>query len=138
MNFINEEIILNTDKKVELINITSRINEIIIKNNIHEGLVNISTTHTTSAIIINEDEPGLKKDIINFFDNIVPEDDYFHDKIDNNARSHLKSILSTQNQTLPIKNTKLNLGTWQSIFFMEFDGPRKSRIIEISLLFPSF
>lgn len=134
MNIIKEEIIINTHKEVELINITSKINEIISEKEVQDGLVNISTKHTTSAIIINEDESGLKKDIIKLYEQIIPFDDYFHDKIDNNARSHLKASLSTSNQTLPIINGKMSLGVWQSIFFVEFDGPRKRRKILITLI----
>lgn len=133
MNFIYNEIIINTNKKVELINITSKINEIIKTNGVKEGLINISTKHTTTAILINEDEKGLKQDIINLYEYLIPFKDYFHDKIDNNARSHLKSVMSTPNQTLPIINGEICLGTWQSIFFMEFDGPRKSRKITITI-----
>ena len=134
MNIIKEEIIINTHKEVELINITSKINEIISEKEVQDGLVNISTKHTTSAIIINEDESGLKKDIIKLYEQIIPFDDYFHDKIYNNARSHLKASLSTSNQTLPIINGKMSLGVWQSIFFVEFDGPRKRRKILITLI----
>ncbi|WP_323735653.1 secondary thiamine-phosphate synthase enzyme YjbQ [Methanosphaera sp. ISO3-F5] len=134
MNIIKEEIVINTKKEVELINITSKINEIISEKDIQDGLVNISTKHTTSAIIINEDESGLKKDIINLYEQIIPFDDYFHDKIDNNAKSHLKASLSTPNQTLPIINGKISLGVWQSIFFVEFDGPRKRRKILITII----
>ena len=134
MNIIKEEIIINTHKEVELINITSKINEIISEKEVQDGLVNISIKHTTSAIIINEDESGLKKDIIKLYEQIIPFDDYFHDKIDNNARSHLKASLSTSNQTLPIINGKMSLGVWHSIFFVEFDGPRKRRKILITLI----
>lgn len=135
MNFIHDEIIIKSTKNTELINITSQINEIIETNKVHEGLINIATQHTTSAIIINEDEEGLKQDIINLYEEIVSYNNYFHDKIDNNARSHLKSLLSNPNQTLPIVDGKLKLGIWQSVFFMELDGPRKSRKISITLIY---
>lgn len=134
MNIIYEEILINSVENVELVNITNKINQIIRNHNIKSGLINISTKHTTSGIIINEDETGLKRDIINFFEKIVPNDSYFHNQIDNNARSHLKSVLSSQNQTLPIKDSKMNLGTWQSIFFIELDGPRMKRTINITII----
>ena len=132
--FLTEEIIISTKKEIELINLTTKINQSITDNNITEGLVNISTKHTTSSIIINEDEEGLKEDIVNFYEKIVPYDNYFHDRIDNNARSHLKSLLSTPNQTLPIINGKLSLGIWQSIFFVELDGPRKNRRVTVTII----
>lgn len=134
MKFIHEEITIDTSENVELINITHIVNEIVQKNNMVEGLVNISTKHTTTSIIINEDEEGLKNDIINLYGDIINLKHYFHDKIDNNARSHLKSILSSSNQTLPVICGELSLGIWQNIFFAEFDGPRKSRKIIITLI----
>lgn len=135
MNIIHDEIKISTDKNTELINITPKINEIIRTNKVREGLINISTQHTTAAIIINEDETGLKQDILNLYEQIIPYGKYLHDKIDNNARSHLKAVLSSSNQTLAIIDGRLKLGTWQSIFFLEFDGPRKSRKISLTLMY---
>lgn len=130
---ITESIILDTSNKCELINITAQINEIIRENNVESGLVNISTRHTTSGIIINEDEIGLTEDIVNVLEEIIPYRNYLHDRIDNNARSHLMAMITTPTQTLPIINGRLSLGTWQSIFFLELDGPRFKREIIISI-----
>lgn len=134
MNFIHETISIDTKNGVELINITQEVQRIIRSNEIENALVNISTKHTTTGIIINEDEKGLKEDIINLYEHLIPFDDYFHDRIDNNARSHLKALLSNSNQTLPVINGQISLGTWQSIFFVELDGPRKSRCIDITVI----
>ncbi len=134
MNFIHETLSIDTNSGVELINITSEVQRIIKSNKIENALVNISTKHTTTGIIINEDEKGLKEDIINLNEHLIPFDDYYHDRIDNNARSHLKSLLSNPNQTLPVINGKISLGTWQSIFFVELDGPRKNRCIDITII----
>ena len=84
---INEKITIDTQDSVELVNITDMIDDIISENNIENGLINIQTTHTTSNIIINEDEEGLKYDFINFIKNIIPDGNYRHDMIDNNAKS---------------------------------------------------
>jgi secondary thiamine-phosphate synthase enzyme len=135
MNFLQKQIRLNTNQEIELINITNLIKEIVKDNDIDNALINISTKHTTSSIIINEDEEGLKQDIINFYDEIVPNNNYLHDRIDNNARSHLKSLISNPNQTIPISNGMLGLGVWQSIFFLELDGPRNGRTINITILY---
>ncbi|MBR3214184.1 MAG: secondary thiamine-phosphate synthase enzyme YjbQ [Methanosphaera sp.] len=131
---IIESINIDTTNKCELINITSHINDIIRENNVESGLVNISTRHTTSGIIINEDESGLKEDIVNVLEEIIPYKNYLHDRIDNNARSHLMATITTPTQTLPIVNGRLSLGTWQSIFFLELDGPRLNRKVTISIL----
>lgn len=130
---ITESIYLNTTKKYELINITPQIRDIIDKNNIECGLVNVSTKHTTSGIVINEDESGLKEDIVNTLQEIIPYKNYLHDRIDNNARSHLMATITTPTQTLPIIDGRLSLGTWQSIFFLELDGPRLNREVIISI-----
>ncbi|WP_455644771.1 secondary thiamine-phosphate synthase enzyme YjbQ [Methanosphaera sp.] len=129
-----DEIHISSQENIEIINITNQISKIIQKHGLENGLINISTKHTTSSIMINEDEKGLKKDYINFLEKIVPNDNYYHDRIDNNAKSHLKSMLTTPTQTLPIINGKISLGTWQSIFFVELDGPRQNRIINITLM----
>lgn len=134
MNFLHKTITVDTNDGVELINITSKVQDIITSNNIGNALVNISTKHTTTGIIINEDERGLKEDIINLYERLIPFDDYRHDRIDNNARSHLKSLLSNPNQTLPVIDGRISLGTWQSIFFVELDGPRKGRRIDITII----
>jgi secondary thiamine-phosphate synthase enzyme len=136
MNIIHDNIIINTRNNIEIINITNSIDQLLKKYDVQNGLITISTKHTTTAIIINEDEDGLKKDYLNLLEKLIPENnDYNHDKIDNNARSHLKSMITGQNQTIPIINNKLSLGTWQSIFFIEFDGPRTKREINITILF---
>ena len=134
MSIIHDMIHIKTNQNVEVINITSNVNDIIRKHDTTNGLVNLSTKHTTSSIMINEDEEGLKKDYVKFLEKIVPNDNYLHDRIDNNATSHLKAMLTTPTQTLPIIDGKISLGTWQSIFFVELDGPRSNRTINIMII----
>jgi len=131
---IHEQLILETNEKIELINITKTVQEIISKNNITNGCVIIHTKHTTSGVIINEDEDGLKKDYINFLKQAVPIANYYHDKIDNNARSHIQALLTHPNQNIPIMDGRISLGIWQSIFFIELDGPRSNRNINITII----
>lgn len=134
MKIIQKKIQVNTTKKLELINITRQIKTVVGEVSIDNGLVNIFTKHTTSAIIINEDENGLKKDFIKYVEKLVPNDDYNHDLIDNNAKSHLMAMITSSNQNIPIINRNLNIGTWQSIFFMEFDGPRCNRTVNLTFI----
>lgn len=123
---------INTSKNFEIIDITSKINELI---DIGEGIISIFSKHSTSAIVVNENESGLLKDIEFTLDNIVTDKySYSHDRIDNNARSHLKSFILSSSECLPIKNGKLDLGTWQSVFFVELDGPRGSRTITLTMV----
>ena len=123
---------LDTNKQFEIIDITSRINELI---DINEGIISIFSRHSTSAIVVNENERGLLDDFEFTLENLITDKySYSHDRIDNNARSHLKSFLLSSGESLPVKNQKLDLGTWQSVFFVELDGPRRSRTITLTMV----
>ena len=127
-NFIK----INTSKNFEIIDITSKVNELV---DIENGIVSIFSKHSTSAIVVNENEQGLLKDIEFTLSNLITDKySYSHDRIDNNAKSHLKSFLLSSSECLPIKNGKLDLGTWQSVFFVELDGPRRSRTITLTMV----
>lgn len=123
---------INTSKSFEIIDITSQINDLI---DINEGIISVFSKHSTSAIVVNENESGLLKDIQFTLDNLVTDRySYAHDMIDNNARSHLKSFLLSSSECLPVKNGKLDLGTWQSVFFIELDGPRGNRTVTLTMV----
>ena len=123
---------LNTNKNFEIIDITSRINELI---DVEEGIISIFSRHSTSAIVVNENESGLLRDLEFTLNNLITDKfSYDHDRIDDNARSHLKSFLLSSSECLPIKNGKLDLGTWQSVFFIELDGQRNNRTISLTII----
>lgn len=129
---VHSDFKLNTNKKFQIIDITSKINELTA---IEEGIVNIFSKHSTSAIVVNENEKGLLEDFEFMLENLI-DDKYSwqHDRIDNNATSHLKSFLLSSSETVPVKNSKLDLGTWQSVFFVELDGPRSSRTVNLTFI----
>ena len=123
---------IDTNKNFEIIDITSKINELI---EIDEGIISIFSKHSTSAIEVNENESGLLNDLEFLLNNLVSDKfSYEHDRIDNNAKSHLKSFLLSSSECLPIKNSKLDLGTWQSVFFIELDGPRRNRTVTLTMV----
>lgn len=123
---------INTNRSFEVVDITSKINDLI---DVKDGVVSIFSRHSTSAIVVNENESGLLNDLEFTLDNLIDEKfSYEHDKIDNNARSHLKSFLLSSSECLPIKNNRLDLGTWQSVFFIELDGPRHGRTITLTII----
>jgi len=125
----SKSINVSSNSRIELINITSKINDIIQEEGYVKGILTLFVKHTTCGIIINEAESGLLKDMKNHLSKLVPFNaGYEHDKIDSNADSHIKSIFINPSITIPIANNKLNLGTWQSIIFYELDGPRNRRI----------
>ena len=125
MVVINKSLKINSSSNFQIIDITMNISGILNEinkgseeNRIREGLVNIFTKHSTSAIVINENERGLLNDFEKVLRDIVKEkDNYKHDFIDNNAASHLRAFLLSSSQTIPIVDGRLDLGTWQSIFF---------------------
>ena len=119
---------IRTTSCIQLIDITASLNEEIVEAGIETGMAMVYSPHTTTAIIINENEPGLKEDILKLLNLMVPRERYAHDLIDNNARSHLQAIVLGNNVCMPIENGGLALGTWQSVFFVELDGPRNRRI----------
>lgn len=125
---------LDTSKRIEIIDITLEIQEIVNESGLENGIINIFSKHSTSGIIINENEEGLLVDFENVLNEIIPENNsYKHDIIDNNADSHLKSLFLGPSETIPFSNKKLDAGTWQSIFFVELDGPR-TRKVDITII----
>ena len=123
---------LDTNKNFEIIDITSKVNELI---DVDQGIVSIFSRHSTSAIVVNENEMGLLNDLEFMLDNLVSDKfSYEHDRIDDNARSHLKSFLLSSSECLPIRNNRLDLGTWQSVFFIELDGSRHNRTISLTII----
>lgn len=128
------KITLDTSSDLEIIDITEQIKEVIQKSGISNGVINIQSMHTTGSIIVNEYESGLKRDYIKVIRDIIPKIHYEHDLIDNNARSHLMAFLSNTSCTLNFVDKKLSLGTWQSVFFVEYDGPRLNRKISIMIM----
>lgn len=123
---------INTNKNFEIIDITSKVNELI---DVENGMISIFSKHSTSAIVVNENERGLLNDLEFTLNNLITDKfAYEHDRIDNNAKSHLKSFLLSSSECLPIKNGRLDLGTWQSVFFIELDGPRHNRTISLTII----
>lgn len=137
---IKKSLKIDSHSNFQIIDITSDVfavlNEINNqKDNPVNGIVNIFTKHSTSAIVINENESGLLKDFEKILKEVVPENDnYKHDLIDNNAVSHLRAFLLGSSETIPIAEGKLDLGTWQSVFFIELDGPRRNRTIDLTFI----
>ena len=125
---------IQTTVQTELIDITDRVRTVVKETGIKDGICVISTPHTTSSIIINENERGLRNDILGILEKLVPRNqNYAHDLIDDNAHSHLRAILLGMSEMIPVEDGHMVLGTWQSIFFVELDGPRK-RTINIKIL----
>ncbi|HIP63266.1 MAG TPA: YjbQ family protein [Archaeoglobus profundus] len=120
---------IKTSKRVEIIDITQDVQKEVERSGVKDGLAVIYTKHTTTAITINENETGLKEDILNILEKLIPTGSgYLHDRIDNNADSHIRAIFIGNSVVVPIVEGKLDLGTWQRILFIELDGPRVRKV----------
>jgi secondary thiamine-phosphate synthase enzyme len=119
---------VKSQKRTQLIDITSDINNIIQTSGIDQGLCMVFVPHTTAAITINESaDPSVKSDILMILNQIIPWDaDYRH--LEGNSPAHIKSTLVGSSELIAIENRRLVLGTWQGVFFCEFDGPRTRKV----------
>jgi secondary thiamine-phosphate synthase enzyme len=123
---------VKTRRHDELIDLTNQINREIRSSGVKTGLCHVSVLHTTAALVVNESEPGLRDDFLKTMDRLVPVDpSYAHP--DGNGHAHIKATLLGSAQTLQINEGQLCLGTWQSVFLAEFDGPRE-RTIAVCLI----
>ena len=130
---MNHTINLKTNRRIESIDITSKINEIISKSNLSSGVCIVYSPHTTSGITINESyDPSVIEDINVFLSKIVPYNNHYT-HLEGNSDAHIKSSIIGSSKILIFENRELLLGTWQGVFFMEFDGPR-SRNVAVKLI----
>lgn len=121
----------NTKKTREYIRITDDIAEFVQESGIKEGFVLVSAMHITAGVYVNDWEDGLIQDIDQWLEQLAPENpDYKHHRTgETNGDAHLKRILINHQVTIPITEGKLDLGPWEQIFYAEFDGKRKKRVI---------
>ena len=119
---------VKTRERTELVDITTKVNQLIQKSGIDQGLCMIFVPHTTAAVTINESaDPSVKSDMLMILNQIIPwEANYRH--LEGNSPAHIKSTLVGSSELIAIENHRLILGTWQGIFFCEFDGPRTRKV----------
>lgn len=124
---------IQTHQTHEMIEVTDRVQESVAASGISNGMVHLFTPHTTAAITINENaDPDVVHDMLKILDRIVPlTGGYRH--AEGNSAAHVKSSLFGCSETIPLENGRLILGTWQGIYFCEFDGPRR-RTMQIRVL----
>jgi secondary thiamine-phosphate synthase enzyme len=123
-----ESIQVKTTKQCELLDITSQIESVVRKSEVKSGICYVFVPHTTAGVTINENaDPDVVKDILMEFEKIVPlKDNYLH--AEGNSAAHVKSSIVGCSQEVMIAEGSLRLGTWQSLFFCEFDGPRNRSV----------
>jgi secondary thiamine-phosphate synthase enzyme len=131
MKFATEYLWFNTKNHREYINITDTVEGIVQKSGIKEGMVLVSAMHITAGVYVNDAESGLIQDIDEWLEGIAPyRQNYRHHRTgETNGDSHLKSLLIHHEVIVPITNGRLDFGPWQQIYYAEFDGQRKKRVI---------
>jgi secondary thiamine-phosphate synthase enzyme len=131
MKFYTDYLWFNTSKHREFINISSDVEEAVHKSGVQEGMVLVSAMHITAAVYVNDAEWGLLEDIEEWLQHLAPEGpDYRHHRTGEvNGDAHLKSLLMHHQVILPITNGQLDLGPWQAVYYAEFDGQRRKRVI---------
>lgn len=126
-----EYLVFCTKKRRELVHLTPRLETILGRSAIEEGMMLVSAMHITAGVFVNDDESGLHQDIWTWLEGLAPaKPDYLHHRTgEDNGDAHLKSMLVHHEVIVPITKGKLDLGTWQRVFYAEFDGQRDKRVI---------
>ena len=127
---MQKAILLKTDKKRQIVDITEDVERKITKSKLAEGAVIVFVRHTTCALIISEFEDNLKEDILNYFEKEGPKGTFSHTHGgQSHTPSHILSATIGQSVSIPLMNGQMLLGTWQRICLAEFDGPRERKIV---------
>ena len=125
------EFTVETERRMQVIDVTDRIESIIPAD--ASGLCTVFVRHTTVGVCVNEGEPQLLRDVEAFLGDVVADDGWRHDELDDNADAHLRALLVGSDVTIPVEDGRLALGTWQSVLLVECDGPRR-RTVSVTLL----
>ena len=131
MKTYTKKITINTEKRIDFIRITDKVREVVGESGIKEGLVLVNPMHITASVFINDNESGLLKDFEEWLEKLAPKDkDYNHHQTgEDNGFSHLWRTLMGRETTVAITEGDLDFGTWEEIFYGEFDGQRDKRIL---------
>lgn len=132
MKSYRKELWFHTSKRRELINITSQVEECVQESSVEEGLCLVNAMHITASVFINDDEPGLHNDYEKWLEKLAPEkpySQYQHNGFEDNADAHLKRTVMGREVVVAITEGKLDFGPWEQIFYGEFDGERRKRVL---------
>lgn len=131
LRFYTEYLVFHAKKRRELFHLTPQLEAILAKSGLQEGMMLVSAMHITAAVFVNDNESGLHEDIWAWLEKMAPfRVDYkHHDTGEDNGDAHLKSMLVHHEVIVPITRGALDLGTWQRVFYAEFDGQRDKRLI---------
>jgi secondary thiamine-phosphate synthase enzyme len=131
MQFYTEYLWFNTKKQREFINVTAHVDSVLNKSGIQEGMILVSAMHITAGVYVNDAEDGLILDIEEWLERLAPyRKDYRHHRTgETNGDAHLKNLLIGHEVIVPVTKGKMDFGPWQQIYYAEFDGQRRKRVI---------
>jgi len=132
MKSIRKYLYFNTDERVELLNITRQVQEVLNESGIQEGLCLVNAMHITASVFINDDESGLHQDYKEWLEELAPHEpisQYAHNGFEENADAHLKRQIMGREVVVAVTEGKLDFGPWEQIFYGEFDGKREKRVL---------
>ncbi|AAV46035.1 MULTISPECIES: secondary thiamine-phosphate synthase enzyme YjbQ [Haloarcula] len=117
---------VESDTHTDVIDITDRVRDVIPEN--AEGTCTVFVRHTTAGITVNEAEPRLLGDLSDALGDLIPDSGWDHDELDGNADSHVRAMFVGPSETIPVRDGDLDMGTWQSVLFVDCDGPRERAV----------
>lgn len=131
MKCVTEYLWFETATRREYLNITDQVERVVADSGVEDGMVLVSAMHITAGVYVNDAESGIIRDIDEWLEELAPFDpDYHHHRTgETNGDAHLKSLLIHHEVIVPITDGRLDLGTWQQIYYAEFDGQRRKRVI---------
>ncbi|OWZ84397.1 secondary thiamine-phosphate synthase enzyme YjbQ [Natranaerobius trueperi] len=132
MKSLTKHLWFNTNKRREFINITRQVEDVVKQSGVQEGLCLVNAMHLTASVFINDDEYGLHKDYEKWLEELAPHEpvsQYDHNTFEDNADAHMKRQVMGREVVVAITNGELDFGPWEQIFYGEFDGNRKKRVL---------
>lgn len=132
MKSFTKKLVMHTEKRYEIVNITSQVAKAVQESGVKEGLVLVNSMHITSSVFVNDEEEGLKKDFLEWVEKLAPfsPKGYKHNLTgEDNADAHLKRTIKGREVVCAVTNGQLDFGPWEQIFYGEFDGERDKRVL---------
>ena len=124
------EFMVRTQRMQDMVDITRPVADAVRQSGVADGICLVYVPHATAAVVINENaDPNVCEDILEALGQLIPEGRWRHDRIDSNAAAHIKATILGPSETVPVRDGRLRLGTWQSLMLVELDGPRERSVI---------
>ena len=131
MKSYRKELVFNTEKRYQFIHITGEVEQAVQESGVRDGLCLVNAMHITASVFINDNESGLHRDYLEWLERLAPysRDGYHHNVGEDNGDAHLKRQIMGREVTIAVTDGRLDLGPWEAVFYGEFDGRRKKRVL---------